>query len=454
MQESQPTTVILADDHAIVREGFAALCAANGIRVLAECSDGCTAVETISMLNPDFAILDLQMPGMTGIEVIRKLRAAGCPAKLIILSISREEHTVLEALRAGADGYLLKDGPARHLLDAMSFVRDGGVYVSPLLRGAVHPDGEEPERRFRRKSQPARNGGLLLPGERLAPQRHRRTAGDQSQDGRHLSGEPHAQVERPRLGGLGQVRHRAEPYQHVGSARKAITLAPRVAKMRSRQHNFRVRRNPGFGATAGVSVRPSETDALEAQPSNPQVSSRLGRCFVFSSASVVVVEVDDGLDLVFVINQGDMAADRDVAVVAWRRRQAARQIGRRRVHLPSQTLVQHHALMQARFLVGRQSVLVPEPCRRMGLVLVVPVARHLLVVLVKLGLTLLVLTASLSPVLCQSRTAGQGQNRGGSRSQQPMCFHKISSLYSASYFSWTFVSRKEELALQPPTVVD
>jgi hypothetical protein len=90
----------------------------------------------------------------------------------------------------------------------------------------------------------------------------------------------------------------------------------------------------------------------------------------------------------------------------------------------------------------------------MGLVLVVPVARHLLVVLVKLGLTLLVLTASLSPVLCQSRTAGQGQNRGGSRSQQPMCFHKISSLYSDYYFSWTFVSRKEELALQPPTVVD
>src|ERR1017187_8177953 len=136
MQESQPTTVVRADDHAIVREGFAALCAANGIRVLSECSDGCTAVETISTLNPDFAILDLQMHGMTGIEVIRKLRAAGCPAKLIILSISREEHTVLEALRAGADGYLLKDGPARHLLDAMSFVRDGGVYVSPLLRGA------------------------------------------------------------------------------------------------------------------------------------------------------------------------------------------------------------------------------------------------------------------------------------------------------------------------------
>jgi DNA-binding NarL/FixJ family response regulator len=136
MQELQPTTVVLADDHAIVREGFAALCVANGIRVLAECADGPSAVETVSALHPDFAILDLHMPGMTGIEVVRKLRAAGCPSKMIILSISRDEGTVLEALRAGADGYLLKDGPARHLVDAMSFVRDGGVYLSPLLRGA------------------------------------------------------------------------------------------------------------------------------------------------------------------------------------------------------------------------------------------------------------------------------------------------------------------------------
>jgi DNA-binding NarL/FixJ family response regulator len=55
---------------------------------------------------------------------------------LIVLSISRDEHTVMAALRAGADGYLLKDGPVRHLMDAMSFVRDGGVYLSPLLRGA------------------------------------------------------------------------------------------------------------------------------------------------------------------------------------------------------------------------------------------------------------------------------------------------------------------------------
>jgi two-component system response regulator NreC len=136
MQEQQDTTVVLADDHAIVREGIAALCVTNGMRILGQCADGASAVEMIVSLQPDLAILDLHMPAMTGVEVVRKLRAYGCKAKLLILSISREEGTVMEALRAGADAYLLKDGPSRHLLDAISFVRDGGVYVSPLLRGA------------------------------------------------------------------------------------------------------------------------------------------------------------------------------------------------------------------------------------------------------------------------------------------------------------------------------
>ena len=136
MADLAGTTVVLADDHAIVREGFAALCEVNGMRVLGQCSDGPSAVETILARQPDFAILGLHMPGMTGIEVIRRLRAAGCPTKIMILSISREDKPVIEALRAGADAYLLKDGPARHLLDAISFVRDGGQYVSPLLKGA------------------------------------------------------------------------------------------------------------------------------------------------------------------------------------------------------------------------------------------------------------------------------------------------------------------------------
>ncbi len=136
MDHSHSVTVVLADDHAIVREGIAALCASQGFNVLGQCADGVAAFEMVTKLQPDFAILDLQMPGMTGVEAIRKLRASGSHVKLLILSISREDNTVMEALRAGADAYLLKDGPSRHLLDAINFVRDGGIYISPLLKGA------------------------------------------------------------------------------------------------------------------------------------------------------------------------------------------------------------------------------------------------------------------------------------------------------------------------------
>ncbi len=136
MNPLEGATVILADDHHIVREGLASLCGGFGLRVLGECADGASALQMITALQPDFAILDLHMPHMTGVEAVRKLRAGGCTAKLLILSISREESLVMEALRAGADAYLLKDGPSRHLLDAFTFIRDGGVYVSPLLRGA------------------------------------------------------------------------------------------------------------------------------------------------------------------------------------------------------------------------------------------------------------------------------------------------------------------------------
>ena len=136
MQKVEATTVVLVDDHAIVREGIAALCAANGMCILGQAADGISAIPMIEALKPDFVILDLHMPQITGVEVIRRLRLNQCPAKLMILSISREEGAVMEALRAGADAYLLKDGPSRHLLDAISFVRDGGVYVSPMLRGA------------------------------------------------------------------------------------------------------------------------------------------------------------------------------------------------------------------------------------------------------------------------------------------------------------------------------
>jgi len=136
MKPADEITLVLADDHAIVREGIAALCTANGLHIVGQCADGPSALDMITRLKPNFAILDLHMPGMTGVETIRRLRSSGCATKLMVLSVSREEATVREALLSGADAYLLKDGPSRHMLDAISYVREGGVWVSPLLGGA------------------------------------------------------------------------------------------------------------------------------------------------------------------------------------------------------------------------------------------------------------------------------------------------------------------------------
>jgi DNA-binding NarL/FixJ family response regulator len=157
--QPHPLTLVLADDHAIVREGIAALCASNGFRIIGQCADGLAAVEMILREKPDFAILDLHMPNLTGIQAVRKLRSAGCTAKLLILSISRDDNLVIDAFDSGADAYLLKDGPARHLVDAVNFVRDGGMYVSPLLRGIGLFARRE------KKAQPENPLSLLSPRE-------------------------------------------------------------------------------------------------------------------------------------------------------------------------------------------------------------------------------------------------------------------------------------------------
>ena len=84
--------------------------------------------------NPDFAVLDLDMPKLTGLEVVRRAREAGSKTRLIVLSISRDQNVIRELFRSGADGYVLKDGPSRHIFDAINYVRDGGQYLTPLLR--------------------------------------------------------------------------------------------------------------------------------------------------------------------------------------------------------------------------------------------------------------------------------------------------------------------------------
>lgn len=133
--ESAPLTVILADDHGIIREGVAAFCKARpDVSLLGQCSDGQEALDMILARSPDFAVLDLDMPRLSGLDVVRRAREAGSRTRVIILSINRDQNVIRELFRSGADGYVLKDGPSRHIFDAINYVRDGGQYLTPLLR--------------------------------------------------------------------------------------------------------------------------------------------------------------------------------------------------------------------------------------------------------------------------------------------------------------------------------
>ena len=134
MDESHKIHVVLADDHNIVREGIAAILSAEpDIEVVGQASDGVQAVEMIRDLRPDVAIVDMNMPKLHGVEVIRRTRKFNTQIRMGVLSINKDQKLVSEALRVGANAYLVKDGPGRHLVEAIHMIMDGGMYISPLL---------------------------------------------------------------------------------------------------------------------------------------------------------------------------------------------------------------------------------------------------------------------------------------------------------------------------------
>ncbi len=132
---TEKINILLADDHSIVREGVAAILRSEpDFTIVGQACDGSQALDMIQELKPDIAILDLSMPKLHGVEVIRRTRKWNSQVRLGVLSISRDQKIVTEVLRLGANAFLLKDGPARHLIEAIRIVMDGGIYISPLLQ--------------------------------------------------------------------------------------------------------------------------------------------------------------------------------------------------------------------------------------------------------------------------------------------------------------------------------
>ena len=132
--EPVAASILLADDMTLFREALVALCeSSERFRVVAQCADGATALRLIRELQPDIALLDLNLQDLFALEIVRRIREENAPTRTVILSTRRDSKMVVEALRAGASGFLLKSGPASQLLEAFEQIRAGAVYISPLL---------------------------------------------------------------------------------------------------------------------------------------------------------------------------------------------------------------------------------------------------------------------------------------------------------------------------------
>ncbi len=136
--------MLVADDHAVVREGIRTVLEDDGFDVVGEAGDGKEALEFLEANAVDVAVVDISMPRMTGLELIRRLRDRSVPVGVLVLSMHEHPGYVLEAVRAGADGYLLKSADPAEVRDAVRRIATGGEYFAPdigrLLRAGMRDE--------------------------------------------------------------------------------------------------------------------------------------------------------------------------------------------------------------------------------------------------------------------------------------------------------------------------
>jgi DNA-binding NarL/FixJ family response regulator len=131
-------SVLLADDHQVVLSGLKAMLAGETeFHVVGEATDGLQVVPLVERHKPDVLVLDLMMPGLNGLEVARQLEKKVPSTRVVILSMHANEAYVVEALRAGASGYVLKQSPGNELSQAIRAVMTGRRYLSPPLSDEV-----------------------------------------------------------------------------------------------------------------------------------------------------------------------------------------------------------------------------------------------------------------------------------------------------------------------------
>jgi DNA-binding NarL/FixJ family response regulator len=133
--------IILADDHKIVRDGLRSLIEKeDGMEVVAEADNGRTALRLAVKLSPDLVIMDIAMPGLNGVEATRQIIASAPQCKVIALSMHADMRYVMEMLKAGASGYVLKDSAFEELARAIRTVLNNKTYLSPAVSEKVVGD--------------------------------------------------------------------------------------------------------------------------------------------------------------------------------------------------------------------------------------------------------------------------------------------------------------------------
>lgn len=146
--------LLIADDHALFRDSLRSLLSARGIDVVAEAGNGREAVELARRFQPDIVLMDLAMPELDGLEATRRIRAEVPKTKVVVLTASNEDSDLFEAIKAGADGYLLKDLQADRFFTLLEGVVRGEPALTPSLARKVLQEFAHPKIAARKNDDP------------------------------------------------------------------------------------------------------------------------------------------------------------------------------------------------------------------------------------------------------------------------------------------------------------
>jgi two-component system nitrate/nitrite response regulator NarL len=130
---SDPLRVVIADDHPFYREGLAELLGKSGIDVAAEVPNAEAAIRSVETLAPDVVVMDLNMPGMSGIDATRRLAEIAPATRVLVLTVSAQESDVTDAIVAGASGYVLKEAPIEDVVAGIRAAAIGQSFISPRV---------------------------------------------------------------------------------------------------------------------------------------------------------------------------------------------------------------------------------------------------------------------------------------------------------------------------------